>query len=75
MNYGETRVLFSDALERAYSQAAMDTSDSISIRDTLGAAGRMIKRGLSRFARFSADVINAQAEARARCIRYHGGYW
>lgn len=71
MNYGNTPALFSDALERAYSQAVMDTSESLSIKDM----AKSIARGAKRAARAIGEVINAQAEARARDARYSRTQW
>ncbi len=75
MNYGNTPALFSDALERAYSQAIMDTSDSLSIKDMLVGIARGAKRAGARVARGIGEIINAQAEARARDARYSRTQW
>lgn len=75
MNYGNTPALFSDALERAYSQAVMDTSESLSIKDMTKSIARGAKRGAKRAARVIGEVINAQAEARARDARYSRTQW
>ncbi|MER1968018.1 hypothetical protein [Castellaniella sp. GW247-6E4] len=75
MNYGNTPALFSDALERAYTQAVMDTSESLSIKDMVKSIARGAKRIGSRTARTIGEVINAQAEARARDARYSRSQW
>ncbi|HUH40896.1 MAG TPA: hypothetical protein VL024_08500 [Castellaniella sp.] len=75
MNYGNTPALFSDALERAYTQAVMDTSESLSIKDMLRSTARFTKRAVVATGRLIGEIINAQAEARARDAYYSRAQW
>lgn len=75
MNYGNTPALFSDALERAYTQAVMDSSEPLSIKDTAKRIVRGAKRAGARAIRVIDEVLTAQAEARARSARYTRAQW
>uniref|UniRef100_UPI00333E3F2E hypothetical protein n=1 Tax=Castellaniella defragrans TaxID=75697 RepID=UPI00333E3F2E len=75
MNYGNTPALFSDALERAYTQAVMDASGTVSIKDMFRAIGRGIKYVGTRMVHAFGDMTYAQAQARARDARYSRTQW
>lgn len=75
MNYGNTPALFSDALERAYTQAVMDSSEPLSIKLAATRVARGLKRAGVRTFRAIDQVLTAQAEARARSARYTRAQW
>lgn len=68
-------MLLPDAVERAYSMTFMNDTRALSLRHGLRAAGRAARRAAVATGRFVADVINAQAEARARDQRYSHTAW
>ncbi|WP_322995678.1 hypothetical protein [Castellaniella sp.] len=68
-------LMMSDALERAYAQTILSESESLSLKKGLLAVGRALRRGAKAFARSTAAVINAQAEARARSMQYTRSPW
>jgi hypothetical protein len=72
----QTPNLLSDALERAYSRSLLDTSyQPLQLGKAARQLGRLIGRGAAATGRFIASVINAQAEARARDMRYSRTPW
>ncbi|MFV0284626.1 MAG: hypothetical protein ACK5JE_12705 [Castellaniella sp.] len=71
----QTPNLLSDALERAYSLSALSASEPLSLGKAARTLGRTIGRGAAATGRFIASVINAQAEARARDMRYSRTPW
>lgn len=77
-------MLLSDALERAYNDATILRSSSRvpsagcmlrAAGHALGATGRTLGRAARATGRFIGNVINAQAEARARSQRYTRTPW
>ena len=72
----QTPNLLSDALERAYSRSLLDTQyQPLQLGKAARRLGRLIGRGTTATGRFIASVINAQAEARARDMRYSRTPW
>ncbi len=67
--------LLSDALERAYSHSILSASQPLSLSKGARQAGRLLARAAAATGRFIASVINAQAEARARDMRYSRTPW
>ncbi|MGB7484456.1 hypothetical protein [Castellaniella ginsengisoli] len=70
-----TTTLLSDALERAYSNSILSASQPLSLRKGIRRTGRLIGRAAVATGRFIASVINAQAEARARDMRFSRTPW
>lgn len=68
-------LMLSDALERAYANTVQNASQPISLKKSLVAVGRTLRRGAKAFARGAGAVINAQAEARARSMQYTRTPW
>ncbi|MFT0532219.1 hypothetical protein ACMHYJ_05195 [Castellaniella hirudinis] len=68
-------LMMSDALERAYAHTILSESQPLSLKKGLSAVGRTLRRGAKAFARGTAAVINAQAEARARSMQYTRSPW
>lgn len=77
MNATYTLSMFSDALERAYSCAVLSEprQPSVSMKGTARKLGRSLRRGASAVGHLIDDVLNAQAEARARSQRYTNAPW
>ena len=72
----QTPNLLSDALERAYSRSLLDaTQQPLQLGKAIRSLGRLIGRGAAATGRFLANVLNAQAEARARDMRYSRTPW
>ncbi|CAM5200629.1 putative protein OS=Castellaniella defragrans (strain DSM / CCUG 39792 / 65Phen) OX=1437824 GN=BN940_18066 PE=4 SV=1 [Castellaniella denitrificans] len=72
----QTPNLLSDALERAYSRSLLDaTQQPLQLGKAVRGLGRALGRGAAATGRFIASVINAQAEARARDMRYSRTPW
>ena len=73
----QTPNLLSDALERAYSQSFFYTSQplTLSVRKSAQKLGHVLARATVATGRFIAAAINAQAEARARDMRYTRAPW
>ncbi|GEM_PF-1405532 len=72
----QTPNLLSDALERAYSRSLLDaTHQPLQLGKAARKAGRALGRAAAATGRFIASVINAQAEARARDMRYSRTPW
>ncbi|HET8703653.1 hypothetical protein [Castellaniella sp.] len=73
----QTPNLLSDALERAYSRSLLDTTrqQPLQLGKSIRGLGRAIGRATVATGRFIASVINAQAEARARDMRYSRTPW
>lgn len=68
-------MLLSDALERAYSFAILNATHPLSVGNGIKVVGRGLRRAALATGHFVADVINAQAEARARDQRYSRTPW
>jgi hypothetical protein len=71
----QTPNLLSDALERAYSQSFFYSAQPVSLSQTAHKLGRVLARAAVATGRFIAAAINAQAEARARDMRYTRAPW
>ncbi|MHA3904105.1 hypothetical protein ACTPOE_11275 [Castellaniella sp. WN] len=72
----QTPNLLSDALERAYSRSLLDaTQQPLQLGKAIRGLGRTLGRAAVATGRFIANVINAQAEARARDMRYSRTPW
>ena len=71
----QTPNLLSDALERAYSQSFFYNAQPVSLSQTAHQLGRVLARAAATTGRFVAAAINAQAEARARDMRYTRAPW
>lgn len=72
----QTPNLLSDALERAYSRSLLDTTQQpLQLGKAIRSLGRTLARAAAATGRFLANVINAQAEARARDMRYSRTPW
>ncbi|MGA0583765.1 MAG: hypothetical protein ACO2ER_07650 [Castellaniella sp.] len=76
MQATHTPNLLSDALERAYSYSLLDaTHQPLQLGKGIRTVGRALGRAARATGRFIANVINAQAEARARDMRYSRTPW
>ncbi|MBV2180737.1 hypothetical protein [Castellaniella sp. MT123] len=75
MNHVYTPNLMSDALERAYAYTILNESQPLGLTKGLRAAGRALRRGAKAVGRGVANMINAQAEARARNMLYNRTHW
>jgi len=71
----QTPNLLSDALERAYSQSYFYNAQPLSLTKIAQQLGRAVTRAAVATGRFMAAAINAQAEARARDMRYTRAPW
>ncbi len=73
----DTTVWFtmSDAFERAYASSVLNESEPLDAGKHLRKLGGLLRRGLTRVSRTINNVINAQAEARARDQRYSRTAW
>lgn len=75
MNYVYTPNLMSDALERAYAHTILNESQPLPLMKGLRKAGRALRRGAKAVGRGLVNMINAQAEARARNMLYNRAPW
>lgn len=65
----------SDAIERAYSHAIFDATRPLSLKKGIKKLGAGLWSAGKAVGRFVGDAINAQAEARARDMRYSRTPW
>ncbi|MFA7438135.1 hypothetical protein [Castellaniella sp.] len=65
----------SDALERAYSNFAFDAPQPLCLKSGLKKLGASLWHAGKAAGRFLGEAINAQAEARARDMRYSRTPW
>lgn len=73
--YTTTPNLMSDALERAYAHAILTESQPLSLKKGLRTVGRALSRSAKFVGRVVTEVLNAQAEARARNMLHNRSPW
>lgn len=75
MHASTPHLQMSDALERAYGNFALDATRPLCLKSGLRKVGASLWHAGKAAGRFLGDAINAQAEARARDMRYSRTPW